>query len=118
MNVIIDLAKEVYSILGPGFPENVYQKAILVELQNRNIKYETETVYIINYKGRNIGNFRPDIIIPELDLVIELKAVNSKMKSEFFQIQKYLNYLNIRNGLLINFPQFDSVPEIIQFPLI
>jgi len=33
---------EVHNQLGPGFSEEIYERAIVIELENRNIPYERQ----------------------------------------------------------------------------
>jgi len=94
MEKIIQLSRDLFTILGPGFPEVVYQKALLHELQINGIQYETEAVYPILYKGRNIGSFRVDIFLPTEGIIIELKAIAGKLKGiDYNQIEKYMKYI-------------------------
>lgn len=48
---IVGAAMEVHSILGCGYTEPVYQQALEHEFKLRNIPYEREKTFSINYKG-------------------------------------------------------------------
>jgi GxxExxY protein len=54
---IIGAAFEVYSVLGYGFLENVYQKAMQVELQQLGLKAEIEAPIKVKYKNAIIGDY-------------------------------------------------------------
>jgi GxxExxY protein len=51
---------EIYNQLGPGLPESVYHRAVICELEDQKIPYETEKTIIISYKGRKVGQQRLD----------------------------------------------------------
>ena len=52
---IIGAAFEVCSVLGYGFLESVYQKAMQVELQRLGLKCEIESPIQVNYKSAIVG---------------------------------------------------------------
>lgn len=49
---IIGLLFEVHNNLGGGFSEIVYKDALEYELELKNIKYEREKEYKVQYKDR------------------------------------------------------------------
>ena len=101
---IKELAKIVYKDLGPGFSERVYHNAMEVLLRLEGIPYETERIVPIVFKGHTIGNMRADLIVDQ-SLVVELKATKALNQIMSTQTQKYLQLLNLRHALLVNFPQ-------------
>ncbi|WP_201750176.1 GxxExxY protein [Tautonia marina] len=58
---IIGSAFEVYRVLGYGFLEKVYQKAMQVELIKRKIKAELEAKIKVSYKGVLVGDYQADL---------------------------------------------------------
>ena len=110
------IAKEIFDDLGSGFPENIYQKAFEVALRLEKINYESQRIITIFYKNFNIGESISDLIINDgkEKIIVELKAVSSEISlKEETQLKKYMITLNIKKGILINFPQPDKkeVPE-------
>lgn len=107
------LIYEVYEVLGKGFPECVYQRAMGVELQAQNIRYDMEVTMSIPYKQHVVGQIRADIIIRGLTpVVIETKATAAALKvEERWQLSRYLKILDIPLGVLVNFPQVASASE-------
>jgi GxxExxY protein len=105
--------REVYTGLGKGYPECVYQKAFGVELQELHIPYDMEVTMSIPYKQHVVGQVRADIILrgsPEV--VIETKATAHPIKpEELWQLVRYMKILNIQIGVLVNFPQIASANE-------
>ena len=55
---IIGSAFEVHKILGYGFLEKVYQKALQVELINREFSAELEYPLKVKYKETIVGEYR------------------------------------------------------------
>lgn len=99
--------REVYSILQKGYPENVYQRALCIELQTAGLRYDLEATMSVLYKEHIVGQIRADIIIRgETSAVIETKATAGTIKpEERWQLSRYLKLQNIDLGILVNFPQ-------------
>ena len=74
---VLGAAIEVHKDLGPGLLENVYHECIKHELSLRNIKFVTELIVPVNFKGLAIDvDLRCDLFVENL-LVVELKAVSA-----------------------------------------
>jgi GxxExxY protein len=52
---------EVNRILGPGFLEKVYEKALLLELRNRGLKADGQVPVKVHYKRNVVGEYVADI---------------------------------------------------------
>jgi GxxExxY protein len=60
---IIGAAMEVHRVLGCGFLEPVYQKALAVEFTNRKILFRREKSFPVYYKEVELDvPYRPDFI--------------------------------------------------------
>jgi GxxExxY protein len=100
---VIGLCFEVHNKLGPGFPEKVYHKALIILLEKNGIRYETEKWFNVKFEGVSVGNFRCDLFI-ENELILELKAVEGFMPKVFVNtLVAYLKASNNTRGLLVNF---------------
>ena len=93
---------EVYNTLGYGHKEKVYQQALAKEFKEMNIPYKREKNLNVNYKGENVGNYKPDFVVDN-KVILELKAVEFMPKSYERQLIHYLKGTNFKLGLLINF---------------
>lgn len=102
MDKIIELAKNIYENLGPGYSERVYHNAMEVSLRKNNIPYETEKIVPIVFEEHTIGNLRIDLVVG--DTIVELKATKSFNEQNYIQLINYLKLTGLNNGLLINFP--------------
>lgn len=101
------IASDVYRSLGPGYSEQVYHKAMEVGLRANHIRYETERVVPVTYDGHVVGNVRADLIIDNR-YVIELKSVKTLNPCMHQQTMNYLKLTGIKDGLLINFPNYQA----------
>jgi GxxExxY protein len=71
---IIAAVIEVHKILGYGFLENVYEKALLKELRLRGLKAVTQKEIKVIYKDEEVGSYFADIVVND-DIILELKSV-------------------------------------------
>jgi GxxExxY protein len=99
---IIGCALEVYRILGNGFQEVIYQRALEKEMQLQNLDYKRETEMSIFYKSEQIGSRRVDFLV-EGKICVELKAIINLEEVHLAQAINYLEAYNLEIGLLINF---------------
>ncbi|MFA7061627.1 MAG: GxxExxY protein [Pedobacter sp.] len=99
---IIAAVYEVHNILGFGFLESVYQKALVKELLLRGLKAEAQKEIIVRYKGEGIGSFYADIVVND-DIILELKALENLTKAHEAQLLNYLKGTGLKLGFLINF---------------
>ena len=99
---IIGCAMEVHTIIGNGFQEVIYQRALEEEFILQKVSFIREKEMSIFYKGKLLGKRRVDFLIDDL-ICVELKAV---IKLEDVHLAQAINYLEAYNrevGLLINF---------------
>jgi GxxExxY protein len=99
---IIGAAMKVHSFFGIGFPEVVYKRALIIELETLGLRYNTEIEKDITYQNKLIGKRRLDLIIED-KILIELKALSEVDNRSYSQIINYLNIFNFEVGLLLNF---------------
>ena len=105
----IGCAMKVYSKLGPGLLESVYQKALLIELDKQGIGAESEVPIEVAYDGVDLGlGFRMDVLVEDI-LILELKSVSAFECIHYKQLSNYLHLTNLPLGYLINFNVDDFV---------
>jgi GxxExxY protein len=96
-------AIEVHKELGPGLLESVYHKCLKHELVNQGIRFNSELIVPVNYKGLQLdAQLRCDLFIENI-LPVELKAVDYIMPVHEAQIITYMKLLGVPEGLLLNF---------------
>lgn len=102
ITTVIDCAVAVHRTLGPGFIESVYHNALCLELQSRDIPFETERTVVVRYREKTVGIHRLDLVVHGA-VVVELKAVKCLDAAHHAQILSYLKATGYRVGLLMNF---------------
>ena len=105
---IIACFYKVYTNLGYGFLEKVYENAMLIELNKNGLKAISQYPIKVNYDGVSVGEYFADIIVED-KVIIELKASANLVPENILQLQNYLKATNIEVGLLLN---FGKKPEI------
>ena len=99
---IIACAMEVHKILGNGFQEVIYQRALEMEMNSQGLSFSREHEMPIYYKNSRIGTRRVDFLVEGV-ICVELKAV---INLEYVHLAQAINYLeayDLEIGLLINF---------------
>lgn len=100
---ILDAVYAVYSELGPGMLETVYERALMMELASRGIKAVNQVPIRAFYKGVDMDmDFRLDILVND-SIVLELKSVEQLHPVHEKQLLTYLKLSHKQLGLLINF---------------
>ena len=99
---ILACAFEVHKILGNGFQEVIYQRALRIEFADENIEFSREFEMPIFYKSLQIGTRRVDFLV-DGEISVELKAVIQLQDVHLAQAINYLEAYDIEVGLLINF---------------
>ena len=99
---IIGCAMEVHRILGNGFQEVIYQRAMAKEMSLQGLEFSREHEMKIHYKGDEIGTRRVDFFV-EGNVMVELKAVVQMEDVHLAQAINYLEAYGLHIGLLINF---------------
>ncbi|MEH1920324.1 GxxExxY protein [Nostoc sp.] len=99
---VIGAAIEVHRVLGPGFLEEVYKEALIIEFFRCGIPHVVEKGVTVNYKGHEVGKGRLDFLVANC-LIVELKAIQNLAPIHEAQVLSYLKMTNYPLALLINF---------------
>ncbi len=99
---IIGCAMTVHKILGNGFQEVIYQRALAIEMRLGVISFSREHEMPIFYREEQIGTRRVDFLVEGI-ISVELKAVIRLEDVHLAQAINYLEAYNLEVGLLINF---------------
>jgi len=100
---IIGACMDVHSELGSGFLEAVYHEALLLELGERSIPYETNVKLKVSYKGKSLRKSYYADVICYGKIILELKAMDGLVPEHESQVINYLTATNYKLGLLVNF---------------
>lgn len=102
--IIVSIAYDIHSRLGPGLFESVYETIMQYELVN---KYHLHVVrqfpipVIWNDAKMELG-FRADLIV-ENKVILELKSIETLAPVHYKQVLTYLRLSGIKLGFMINF---------------
>jgi GxxExxY protein len=99
---IIGCSMEVHKILGNGFQEVIYQRALEKEMSSQWLSFSREHEMPIFYKDEQMGTRRVDFLV-EGNISVEIKAVTKLEDIHLAQAINYLEAYNLEIGLLINF---------------
>lgn len=99
---ILKCAFRVHGILGNGFQEVIYQRALAIEFRENDISFQRELEMPIFYKGEHIGTRRVDFLVEGI-ISVELKAIILLEDVHLAQAINYLEAYNLEVGMLINF---------------
>lgn len=107
---IISAAIDVHRALGPGLLESTYASCLKYELTTRQLRYVTERLIPIVYRGMPLeGGYRVDLIVEDT-VVVEIKAVERLLAVHQAQLLTYVGLTGCPAGLLINF----NVPKLVE----
>ncbi|HEX8676015.1 MAG TPA: GxxExxY protein [Segetibacter sp.] len=99
---IIGAAMKVHSVLGNGFQEVIYQRALAIEMEKHGLGFKREMEMPIFYDGIDIGTRRVDFFVED-QIMVELKALIKLEDVHLAQAMNYCQAYNLPIGLLINF---------------
>ena len=99
---IIGCAMTVHKILGNGFQEVIYQRALAIEMTLAGIEFSREFEMPVFYREQQIATRRVDFLVQGI-ISVELKAITKLEAVNFTQAINYLEAYNLEIGLLINF---------------
>jgi GxxExxY protein len=98
---IMEAVFEVHNRLGPGFSEEIYHRALIAELDIREIPFETQKGISVLYREKTIGTYYLDLVVE--GKIIKLKAFASLNDLFKQQLLSYLKATGLQLGILINF---------------
>jgi GxxExxY protein len=100
--LIMQAAFEVHNILGPGYPEKIYEEAMFRELTSRGVEVERQKRVIVIYKGEPLGEFFLDNVANKR-VILEYKAVKEIERIHEQQALSYLKATGLELAIVINF---------------
>ncbi|MDE6340620.1 MAG: GxxExxY protein [Muribaculaceae bacterium] len=108
---IIGACRKVNKNLGYGLIERVYQLALMVELKRMGYEVASEVYVDFKYNDSIIEKaFRLDLLVNN-KIIIELKALEEMPGVCFNQLYSYLKITNLKNGILVNFGEYNFIKK-------
>lgn len=104
--IILDIAFDIHTKLGPGLFESVYEEILIYELEEYglNVKRQQGIPVIWNDLRMEVG-FRADLIVED-KVIIEIKSIEALAPIHYKQLTTYLKITGLKLGLLINFNEY------------
>ncbi len=99
---VIGAAYEVSNVLGAGFLEKIYERALIEELTLRSIRVKPQATFPVTYKGKHMGSYAADLVVDDC-LLVEVKCVEQFSSEHLAQCINYLKASGLHLALLINF---------------
>ena len=99
---IVGCAIEVLNTLVHGLVEKPYENALVVEFRLQGIPFQQQPSFDIQYKGRKVGLFVPDLIAFNA-IVVDAKVIDRITDHERGLMLNYLRTTDLRVGLILNF---------------
>ncbi len=99
---IIKAYYKVYTALGYGFLEKVYENSLLLELKNQSLHVLAQSPIKVMYEGQIVGQYTADLLVED-KVIVEIKAVKILVAEHEAQLLNYLKATSVEVGLLLNF---------------
>ena len=99
---MIGAAFEVANVIGAGFLEKLYERALIHELALPDVPAKAQVSFPISYKGKYLGEYAADWVVDE-KVIVELKCVDRFANEHLAQCINYLKASRLTVALLINF---------------
>lgn len=93
---------KVYNTLGNIWHEEVYERALQLELQKNSLRTERQKEFEVAYFGQPVGRYRLDLVVEDC-VIVELKAVPELFPLHQAQVISYLKGYGKPVGILANF---------------
>jgi GxxExxY protein len=101
-DAIINAFYAVYSTLGYGFLEKVYENALAHELRKRGHRVIQQAPIKVAYDDVVVGEYYADMVV-NAAVILELKVAESIAPEHEAQLLNYLKATDIDVGLVLNF---------------
>jgi GxxExxY protein len=102
VQTVVGAAYEVSNVLGAGFLEKLYERALIEELRLRGIPVAAQATFPVAYKGKQIGTYAADLVV-DGRLLVEIKCADQLSNEHLAQCINYLKASGLHLALLINF---------------
>lgn len=100
---VIGCAMAVHNRVGPGYKEEIYEKALFNECERQGLPVQRQVPVEVVDLEQQVGMFYLDLLISD-QVVVEVKAFSHQLTND--ELAQVLNYLKASGhavGLLFNF---------------
>jgi GxxExxY protein len=99
---MIGIFYAVHRELGYGFSEVIYQRALVIALNDAGLRARAAVPIDVWFRGRQIGHFLADIVVEDT-VLLELKAADDIDGYVQCQVLNYLKAAGGGLGFILNF---------------
>jgi len=99
---IVGCAFEVLNTVGHGLNEKLYENSLTVEFGLKEIPYQQQPRFPVDYKSHRVGEFIPDLIAFRA-VIVDAKVIDRVTDHERGQMLNYLRICRLRVGVLLDF---------------
>ena len=100
---IIGCCLEVHRELGPWLNEYIYQEALKMAFDEKQIQHEKEYYFQVSFHGQPLAHRHYMDFLCKGDVVLECKAISSIGNEQRQQLWNYMRLTNTPIGILFNF---------------
>lgn len=101
--IIVDIAYQIHTRVGPGLLESAYEAILRFELEKRGHTVQKQEPVPLDWDELKLDvAFRADLIVDK-KVVVEVKSVDELAKVHKKQLLTYLKLTGCKLGLVINF---------------
>ncbi|MBO4589952.1 MAG: GxxExxY protein [Bacteroidaceae bacterium] len=100
---IIGCCQDVHRELGPWLNEYVYQEALAIAFEEKQMPFEKEYYFQVSYHGRPLEHKHYMDFLCKGNVVLECKAISSIGAEQRQQLWNYMRLTNTPIGILYNF---------------
>jgi len=111
--LIIGVFYDVYNEMGFGFLESVYRNSRKFALEEKGLTVEAEVPIAVFFRGKNVGDFRADLVVNGC-ILIELKTAERIVVAHEAQAINYLRGSSLELALILNFGPRPGVRRLVQ----
>ena len=100
---ILGCCQDVHRELGPWLNDYVYQEALKVSFEEKQVPFEKEYYFQVSYHGHSLSHKHYMDFFCKGEVVLECKAVSSIGVEQRQQLWNYMRLSKIPIGILYNF---------------
>ena len=109
------LGFQIHTALGGGHQEAEYEAALAYALDQDRVPFLRQPTFAVTYRDRQVGEYRPDLLLANGAVLLELKATPAIASLHKAQTLSYLGVTGAELGLIMNFGgssmQFARLPN-------
>lgn len=100
--IIVAAFFTVHRELGPGFANQVYRRAVAIELQQRGLRLEQDLFIGVFYKGAKVGQYNADLVV-EGRVIVQIRGESTPAEWNGTQLARQLPRSGCSTALLLLF---------------